>query len=68
MGEKKYVEMENKKSEELMKKVHVSETEGPRMRGRPVGRWKDRVKEYTHESVCDRERWRFFCSDHPLCV
>ena len=37
-----------------MKKVYVSETEGPRRRGRPVVRWKDRVKEYMHERVADR--------------
>ena len=28
---------------------------GPRWRGRPVVRWKDRVKEYIHERVIDRE-------------
>ena len=63
-----------KKSEEFVKKVYVSETEGPRRRGRPVVRWKDRVKEYMHERVAgrgrgieqarrecvDRERWRLF--------
>ena len=32
----------------------MSETEGPRKRGRPVVRWKDRVKEYMHERVADR--------------
>ena len=36
-----------------MKKVYVSEIEGSR-RGRPVVRWKDRVKEYMHEKVADR--------------
>ena len=36
--------MERKKSEEFVKKVDVSETEGPRRR-RPVIKWKDRVKE-----------------------
>ena len=49
-----------------------------RRRGRPVVRWKDRVKEYMHERVADRgrgielETWecldrvrrRFFCSGH----
>ena len=48
---------------------------GPRRRGRPVVRWKDRVKEYMHERVADRgggielvkseyldrKRWRFLC-------
>ena len=37
-----------------MKKVYVSEAEGPK-RGRPVVRWKDRIKEYMHETVDDRE-------------
>ena len=40
--------------ERRVKKVCVSEAEGPRRRGRPVVRWKDRVKEYMHESVDDR--------------
>ena len=31
-----------------MKNVYVSQTECSR-RGRPVVRWKDRVKEYMHE-------------------
>ncbi len=34
--------MENK---ELVK-VYLSSVEGPNRRGRPLGRWKDRVKEY----------------------
>ena len=42
-----------------MKKVYVSEAEGPRRRRRrrrkPVVKWKDRVKEYMHESVANRE-------------
>ncbi len=32
-----------------MKKVHVSEIEGPSRRGRPLGRWKDRLKKYMSE-------------------
>ena len=57
-----------------------SETECPRRRGRPVVKWKDKVKEYMHERVADRgqeielarrkcvnrERWRFFRQSHPL--
>ncbi len=39
---------ERMKSEEFAKKVYVSETVDPSSRGRPLGRWKDRVKEYTH--------------------
>ena len=64
--------LERKKSEEFVKKVYVSEIEGPRRRGKPVARWKDRVKEYMHERVAgrgrgielvrrecvDRERWK----------
>ena len=70
--------MERRKSDEFVKKMYVSETEGPRRR-RPVVRWKDRVKEYMHERVADREgielarkecldreRWRLFCHGHPL--
>ncbi len=41
--------IERVNSEEFVKKVCVSETEGPSRRGRPLGRWKDRVKEYMSE-------------------
>ncbi len=37
--------------EELVKKVYGSEAVGHSRRGRPLGRWKDRVKEY----MCVRE-------------
>ncbi len=37
-------------SEEFVKKVYMSETVGPNSRGRPLGRWKDKVKEY----MCER--------------
>ena len=74
--------MERKKSEEFVKKVYVSETEGPRRRGRSVVRWKDNVKEYMDETVADREggieqgrkecmdreRWRLYYHAHPLGV
>ncbi len=40
------------KSEEFVKNVYVSEIEGPSRRGRPLGRWKDRVKEYISEKKC----------------
>ncbi len=54
MGEKKYVEVAwtycKMKSQEFVMKVYVSETVGPNSRGRLVGRWKDRVKEY----MCER--------------
>ncbi len=36
-------------SEEFVK-VYESELEGPYRRGRPLGRWKDRVEEYLGES------------------
>ena len=42
-----------RKNIEFVKKVYVSVIVGPR-RGRPVVRWKDRVKEYMHERVADR--------------
>ena len=44
---KKYLEVvfEIKKSEGFVKKVYVSEIEGPKNRGRPVVRWKDSVME-----------------------
>ncbi len=39
--------MEN---EEFVKKeVYQSSVEGPNRRGRPLGRWEDRVKEYVSE-------------------
>ena len=71
--------IERNNSEVSVKKVYVSKIVGPRRRGRPVVRWKDRVKEYMHEAVddrgggielarrecLDRER-RFFCCGHSL--
>ncbi len=41
--------IERIKSEEFLENVYVSEIEGPSRRGRPLGRWKDRVKEYMSE-------------------
>ncbi len=38
--------MEN---EEFVKKVYLSSVEGPNRKGRPLGRWEDRVKEYVSE-------------------
>ena len=69
-----------KNSEKFVKKVYVSEIEGPRRRGRPVVRWKDRVKEYIHEKGTDRrgrlkqaradnldrEKCKPFCCEHPF--
>ncbi len=68
--------MEN---EEFAKNVYLSSVEGPNRRGRPLGRWEDRVKEYVSErggrgsglewarrKCMDRERWRSICWGHPL--
>ncbi len=33
-------------NEEFVKKVYLSSAEGMNRRGRPLGRWKNRVKEY----------------------
>ncbi len=41
--------MENKK---FVKKVYLSSVKGPSRRGRPLGRWKDRTKEYMSEGKC----------------
>ena len=68
------------KSEEFVKKVYVCELEGSNQKGRPLGRWRDKVKEYMCErgdsrgggldrarrDCLDRERWRLFCRGHPL--
>ncbi len=40
---------ERMNGEEFVNKMYVSEIEGPSMRGRPLGRWKDRIKEYMSE-------------------
>ncbi len=66
--------MEN---EEFVKKVYQSSVEGPNKRGRPLGRWEDRVKEYVSEKgvrgnglewarreCMDGERWRSVCRGH----
>ncbi len=37
-------------TEKFVKKVYMSESVGPTSRGRPLGRWRDRVKEY----LCER--------------
>ncbi len=70
--------IERMASEEFVKKVHVSESVGPNRRGRPLWRWRDRLKEYMCERGATREggldqarrecldRERFFCCGHPL--
>ncbi len=42
-------------SEEFVKKV--CESVGPDSRGRPLGRWKDRLKEYICETGASRGFW-----------
>ncbi len=66
-------------NEEFVKKVYLSSVEGTNRRGRPLGRWEDRVKEYVSEKgvrgnrlewarreCMNRERWRTVCCGHPL--
>ncbi len=63
---------------ERVKKVYLSSVEGMNRRGRPLGRWEDRVKEYVSErgvkgnglewarrEYMDRKRWRSVCRGHP---
>ncbi len=45
---------ERMNSEELVKKVYVSEIKGPSRKGRPLGRWEDRVREYVSEKGATR--------------
>ncbi len=40
---------ERMENEEFVKTVCLSSVEGPNRRGRPLGRWGDRVKEYVSE-------------------
>ncbi len=54
--------MESKK---FVKTMYVSESVGPNSRGRPLGRWQDRVTEYmcaTREGGLDQAR-RVFGQD-----
>ncbi len=63
----------------MMMMMYRSCVEGPNRRGRPLGRWDNRVKEYVSErgikgnglewasrECMDRERWRSVCCGHPL--
>ncbi len=45
--------MENKE----FVKVHPSSVEGPNRRRRPLGRWKDRMKEYVSEREAREMGW-----------
>ncbi len=38
--------IERMENEGFVKRVYLNSVEGPNRRGRPLGRWKDRVKEY----------------------
>ncbi len=69
--------IERMESEELVKKVFVSGGVDPDSRGRPPGRWRDRVKEYMCERGATRRggfnqtrreclRWRIFCCGYSL--
>ena len=50
MCEEKYFEMVwSFREKKIAKNVYVSEIECPRRRGKPVVRWKNRVKVYMHE-------------------
>ena len=72
-----YLSIEKKKSKEFVKKVYASEIVALGGGGRPVVRWKDRVKKYMLKIVVDRrgrkeyldmERRKLFCCCHPLEV
>ncbi len=68
------------KTEEYVMKGYVNETVGPNSRGRLLGGWKDKLKEYVCErgatrkggfeqgrrECLDSEQWRIFCHGHPL--
>ncbi len=66
--------IERMENEESVKKLYLSSVEGPNRRGRPLGRWKDMVKEYVNErevrgnglewarrECMVREMWRSIC-------
>ncbi len=71
--------IERMENEEFVKTVYLSSLEGPNRRGRPLGKWENRVKEYVSErgvrenglewarkEYRDRERWRSIFHGHPL--
>ncbi len=66
-------------NEEFVKKMYLCSAEGTNRRGRPLGRWEDRVKEYVSEKgvrgnglewarreYMERDRWVTVCRGHPL--
>ncbi len=71
--------IERMENEEFVKNVYLSCVVDPNRRGRPLGGWKDRVKEYVSErgvrgnmlkwarrECMNRESWRSVCCGHPL--
>ncbi len=84
MGEKSHPEMvwpyiEMMEDKEFVKKMYQSNVEGPNRRGRPLGRYEDKVREYVSKrgargnrlerarrECMDMERWRAICHGHPL--
>ncbi len=46
---KRFGHVERMENEEFVKKVYLSSVEGSSRRGRPLGRWEGRVKEYLSE-------------------
>ncbi len=64
--------IERMENVEFVKKVYLSNVEGPSRRGRPLGILEDRVKAYMSERGVRQggsvwiERWGSFCHGHPL--
>ncbi len=71
-------QIERMGNDEFVKKVYLASVEGVNRKGRPLGRWEDRVKEYMSErgvrgnglkwarkECMNRERWRSICRGHP---
>ncbi len=71
---------ERMRNKESVKKVYMSESVSPNSRGRPLGRWRDGVREYMCErgatrgegldqakwECLDKEKWRIFCHGHSF--
>ncbi len=48
---------ERMENEEFVKKVYLSSVEGPNRRGRPLGRWEDKMKEYMSDRGARGNGW-----------
>ncbi len=63
MGEKEHPEMvghiERMENEEYVKEVYQSTVEGPNRRGRPLGRWDEKVTEYVSERGVRGHGWEW---------